>query len=146
MTPMAQGSREHCALVKMLTQIDIRCRFSRFTFYDPWQRCVLFLAWQLCVRGCPVKLFAQSRRTKYYLPNHRKLLQSVEDRKKLDGMYECILCACCSTSCPSYWWNADKYLGPAVLMQVQYLLEISRHVQFCMKACIVLLQQGGTRC
>jgi len=43
--------------------------------------------------------------------------QSQEDRKKLDGMYECILCACCSTSCPSYWWNTDKYLGPAVLMQ-----------------------------
>ena len=39
------------------------------------------------------------------------------DRKKLDGMYECILCACCSTSCPSYWWNEDKYLGPAVLLQ-----------------------------
>uniref|UniRef100_UPI00358FAFBB succinate dehydrogenase [ubiquinone] iron-sulfur subunit, mitochondrial isoform X2 n=1 Tax=Myxine glutinosa TaxID=7769 RepID=UPI00358FAFBB len=44
-------------------------------------------------------------------------IQSVEDRGKLDGLYECILCACCSTSCPSYWWNADKYLGPAVLMQ-----------------------------
>uniref|UniRef100_A0A803JK12 Succinate dehydrogenase [ubiquinone] iron-sulfur subunit, mitochondrial n=1 Tax=Xenopus tropicalis TaxID=8364 RepID=A0A803JK12_XENTR len=44
-------------------------------------------------------------------------LQSIEDRDKLDGLYECILCACCSTSCPSYWWNADKYLGPAVLMQ-----------------------------
>lgn len=44
-------------------------------------------------------------------------LQSVEDRDKLDGLYECILCACCSTSCPSYWWNSDKYLGPAVLMQ-----------------------------
>lgn len=44
-------------------------------------------------------------------------LQSVEDRAKLDGLYECILCACCSTSCPSYWWNGDKYLGPAVLMQ-----------------------------
>ncbi|KAH8394675.1 hypothetical protein KR222_001669 [Zaprionus bogoriensis] len=44
-------------------------------------------------------------------------LQSVEDRLKLDGLYECILCACCSTSCPSYWWNAEKYLGPAVLMQ-----------------------------
>jgi len=44
-------------------------------------------------------------------------LQSVEDRTKLDGLYECILCACCSTSCPSYWWNGDKYLGPAVLMQ-----------------------------
>lgn len=47
----------------------------------------------------------------------KQLLQSVEDRKKLDGLYECILCACCSTSCPSYWWNGDKYLGPAVLMQ-----------------------------
>ncbi|KAM0684426.1 succinate dehydrogenase complex [Mitosporidium daphniae] len=44
-------------------------------------------------------------------------LQSIEERKKLDGLYECILCACCSTSCPSYWWNSDKYLGPAVLMQ-----------------------------
>ncbi|KAL3317319.1 hypothetical protein Ciccas_004029 [Cichlidogyrus casuarinus] len=43
--------------------------------------------------------------------------QSVQDREKLDGLYECILCACCSTSCPSYWWNSDKYLGPAVLMQ-----------------------------
>lgn len=44
-------------------------------------------------------------------------LQSIHDRNKLDGLYECILCACCSTACPSYWWNADKYLGPAVLMQ-----------------------------
>jgi succinate dehydrogenase / fumarate reductase iron-sulfur subunit len=44
-------------------------------------------------------------------------LQTVEDRSKLDGLYECILCACCSTSCPSYWWNGDKYLGPAVLLQ-----------------------------
>ena len=44
-------------------------------------------------------------------------MQSVNDRAKLDGLYECILCACCSTSCPSYWWNSDKYLGPAALMQ-----------------------------
>ena len=43
--------------------------------------------------------------------------QSRESRAKLDGLYECILCACCSTSCPSYWWNSDKYLGPAVLLQ-----------------------------
>lgn len=47
----------------------------------------------------------------------QQYFQSVEDRAKLDGLYECILCACCSTSCPSYWWNSDKYLGPAVLMQ-----------------------------
>jgi len=46
-----------------------------------------------------------------------EFLQSPEDRRKLDGMYECILCACCSTSCPSYWWNQDEYLGPATLMQ-----------------------------
>ena len=53
-------------------------------------------------------------------------LQSIEDRKKLDGMYECILCACCSTSCPSYWWNNDEYLGPAVLMQAYRWIEDSR--------------------
>ena len=46
-----------------------------------------------------------------------ELKQSQKDREKLDGYYECILCACCSTSCPSYWWNGDKYLGPAVLLQ-----------------------------
>jgi succinate dehydrogenase/fumarate reductase iron-sulfur protein len=53
-------------------------------------------------------------------------LQSKKDRKKLDGMYECILCACCSTSCPSYWWNSDKYLGPAVLMQAYRWISDSR--------------------
>lgn len=53
-------------------------------------------------------------------------LQSQEDRSKLDGMYECILCACCSTSCPSYWWNSEKYLGPAVLMQAYRWIADSR--------------------
>ncbi|UTW55041.1 succinate dehydrogenase iron-sulfur subunit [Kordiimonas sp. SCSIO 12610] len=52
--------------------------------------------------------------------------QSKEDRQKLDGLYECILCACCSTSCPSYWWNGDKYLGPAVLLQAYRWLIDSR--------------------
>uniref|UniRef100_A0A2K5IRK6 Succinate dehydrogenase [ubiquinone] iron-sulfur subunit, mitochondrial n=1 Tax=Colobus angolensis palliatus TaxID=336983 RepID=A0A2K5IRK6_COLAP len=47
----------------------------------------------------------------------QQCLQSIEEHEKLDGLYECILCACCSTSCPSYWWNGDNYLGPAVLMQ-----------------------------
>mmetsp|Transcript_9073 Transcript_9073/g.13563 ORF Transcript_9073/g.13563 Transcript_9073/m.13563 type:complete len:262 (-) Transcript_9073:80-865(-) len=59
-------------------------------------------------------------------PMEKENLQSIEDRKKLDGMYECILCACCSTACPSYWWNADKYLGPAVLMQAYRWIEDSR--------------------
>lgn len=50
-------------------------------------------------------------------PGEREFLQSKEDREKLDGLYECILCACCMTSCPSYWWNPEYYLGPAVLLQ-----------------------------
>src|SRR5450631_1971340 len=49
-------------------------------------------------------------------PPEKERLQSPADRAKLDGLYECILCACCSTSCPSYWWNGDRYLGPAVLL------------------------------
>jgi succinate dehydrogenase (ubiquinone) iron-sulfur subunit len=56
----------------------------------------------------------------------REHLQSKEDRLKLDGMYECILCACCSTACPSYWWNQDEYLGPAVLMQAYRWIADSR--------------------
>ncbi|MBM3590419.1 MAG: succinate dehydrogenase iron-sulfur subunit [Alphaproteobacteria bacterium] len=52
--------------------------------------------------------------------------QSPEEREKLDGLYECILCACCSTSCPSYWWNSEKYLGPAVLLQAQRWIADSR--------------------
>ena len=49
--------------------------------------------------------------------NGKERIQSEDDRKKLDGLYECILCACCSTACPSYWWNSDKFLGPAILLQ-----------------------------
>ncbi|KAI5454272.1 succinate dehydrogenase complex, subunit B [Naganishia albida] len=56
----------------------------------------------------------------------REHLQTPEDRKKLDGMYECILCACCSTSCPSYWWNQDEYLGPAALMAAYRWMADSR--------------------
>ena len=52
--------------------------------------------------------------------------QSPEDRAKLDGLYECILCACCTTSCPSYWWNGEKYLGPAALLQAQRWIADSR--------------------
>ena len=52
--------------------------------------------------------------------------QSKEDREKLDGLYECILCACCSTSCPSYWWNSDRYLGPAALLQAYRWVADSR--------------------
>ncbi|EAS48430.1 MAG: succinate dehydrogenase iron-sulfur subunit [Aurantimonas coralicida] len=56
----------------------------------------------------------------------REWRQSHEDREKLDGLYECILCFCCQTSCPSYWWNGDRYLGPAVLLQAYRWLIDSR--------------------
>jgi len=66
--------------------------------------------------------YAQHRSIQPYLQTEtteppKEWKQSREDREKLDGLYECILCACCSTSCPSYWWNSDRYLGPAVLLQ-----------------------------
>jgi succinate dehydrogenase / fumarate reductase iron-sulfur subunit len=56
----------------------------------------------------------------------KEWLQTPKDRAKLDGLYECILCACCSTSCPSYWWNQEKYLGPAALLQAYRWLADSR--------------------
>jgi succinate dehydrogenase / fumarate reductase iron-sulfur subunit len=59
-------------------------------------------------------------------PPDRERLQSKEDREQLDGLYECILCACCSTSCPSYWWNSERYLGPAVLLQAYRWIADSR--------------------
>ena len=59
-------------------------------------------------------------------PSGRERLQTPEDRKKLDGLYECILCASCSAACPSYWWNSDRYLGPAVLLQAYRWIVDSR--------------------
>ena len=56
----------------------------------------------------------------------RERLQSPEERAELDGLYECILCACCSTSCPSFWWNPDKFIGPAGLLQAYRFLADSR--------------------
>ena len=58
--------------------------------------------------------------------SEREQLQSPEERKKIDGAYECILCFCCSTSCPSYWWNGDQYLGPAALLQAYRWIADSR--------------------
>jgi len=64
--------------------------------------------------------------TKTAAPKNTERLQSKEDREKLDGMYECILCASCSTSCPSYWWNSKRYLGPAILLQAYRWIVDSR--------------------
>ena len=75
--------------------------------------------------------YKQYERIQPYLQNDTpapaiERLQSPEDRDKLDGLYECILCACCSTSCPSFWWNPDKFVGPAGLLQSYRFLVDSR--------------------
>ena len=77
------------------------------------------------------QFYHQYRSVKPYLIAHEQeteieYLQSPEDREKLDGLYECILCACCSTSCPSFWWNPDKFRGPAALLQSARFLNDSR--------------------
>ena len=60
------------------------------------------------------------------IPPEKERLQSPEQREELDGLYECILCACCSTSCPSFWWNPDKFVGPAGLLQAYRFIADSR--------------------
>ncbi len=77
------------------------------------------------------QFYKQYEKIKPYLQNSapppaRERLQSQEERAKLDGLYECILCACCSTSCPSFWWNPDKFVGPAGLLQAYRFLADSR--------------------
>lgn len=75
--------------------------------------------------------YEQYERIKPYLQNDstppsKERLQSPEDRAKLDGLYECILCACCTSSCPSSWWNPDKFVGPAGLLQARRFLADTR--------------------
>ena len=77
------------------------------------------------------QFYAQYEKVKPYLINNtpppaQERLQSPEDRAELDGLYECILCACCSTSCPSFWWNPDKFIGPAGLLQAYRFLADTR--------------------
>ena len=90
----------HLKVVKDLVP-DLRGFYAQHRAIEPW-------------------LQAKSREPK------EERRQSPKEREKLDGLYECILCACCSTSCPSYWWNADKYLGPAALLQSYRWLQDSR--------------------
>ncbi len=77
------------------------------------------------------QFYAQYKKIEPFLQNDTpapaiERLQSPEERAKLDGLYECILCACCSTSCPSFWWNPDKFIGPAGLLQAYRFLADSR--------------------
>lgn len=80
------------------------------------------------------QFYAQYKKVKPYLVNNQEIqqkerLQSPTDRAKLDGLYECILCACCSSSCPSYWWNPDKFIGPAGLLWSYRFIADSRDTE-----------------
>ena len=77
------------------------------------------------------QFYSSYRAVKPWVINHDPVpeierLQTPEDREKLDGLYECVLCACCTTACPSFWWNPDKFLGPAALLQAWRFLADSR--------------------
>jgi succinate dehydrogenase / fumarate reductase iron-sulfur subunit len=91
----------HMPVVKDLVP-DLTHFYAQYTSIQPWMQ------------------------TQTPLPPDRERLQSKEERSKLDGLYECILCACCSTSCPSYWWNTERYLGPAILLQAYRWIADSR--------------------
>jgi succinate dehydrogenase iron-sulfur subunit len=82
----------HMPVVKDLVP-DLKDAYAQYAAIEPWLK------------------------TESPAPSGVERRQSVEDRKKLDGLWECILCFCCTTSCPSYWWNSERYLGPAVLLQ-----------------------------
>ena len=79
--------------------------------------------------------YEQYEKVKPFLDNEEEVttgherLQSPDDRDKLDGLYECVLCACCSTSCPSFWWNPDKFVGPAALLQAYRFIADTRDKQ-----------------
>lgn len=80
------------------------------------------------------QFYKQYEKVKPYLQNRDPIpatehLQSPEERAKLDGYYECILCACCTSACPSYWWNPDKFVGPAGLLQAYRFLADSRDTE-----------------
>lgn len=80
------------------------------------------------------QFYQQYEKVQPYLQNTdpapvKERLQSPEERSKLDGLYECILCACCSTSCPSFWWNPEKFIGPAGLLQAYRFIADSRDTE-----------------
>ncbi len=90
----------HMPVIKDLVP-DLSHFFAQYALIEPWLKC-----------DTP--------------PPHRERLQTPEERHKVDGLYECILCACCTTACPSYWWNSERFLGPAVLLQAYRWIADSR--------------------
>ena len=111
-------SRDHLSETRVFRSVDIRAEAGANTG----------------VRDLVVDMslfYSQYEKVQPYLQNNTpapaiERLQSPEDREKLDGLYECILCACCSTACPSFWWNPDRFIGPSGLLQAYRFLADSR--------------------
>eukprot|EP00793_Prasinoderma_coloniale_P007041 PRCOL_00006893-RA len=103
-TPSTVSPLPHMYVVKDLV-VDMSNFYAQYKSVEPW-----------------LKTKPESEK----VGEGKEMFQTMEDRVKLDGLYECILCACCSTSCPSYWWNNEKYLGPAVLLQAYRWISDSR--------------------
>jgi succinate dehydrogenase / fumarate reductase iron-sulfur subunit len=91
----------HMPVIKDLVP-DLTVPYAQYTSIQPWLQ------------------------TESLAPPDTERRQSVEERAKLDGLWECVLCFCCTTSCPSYWWNGDRYLGPAILLQAYRWIADSR--------------------
>lgn len=138
----------HLPVVRDLV-VDMKHFYNQYNSIDPWlkYRSVNDCA-KPVVHGLDPKVVNNLRIT--VSGPEREIYQSVKDRKLLDGLYECILCACCTTSCPSYWWNREKYLGPTILMQAyrwiidtrdDYALERLKQLddQFKLYRCHVIL-------
>ncbi|KAF8817918.1 succinate dehydrogenase [ubiquinone] iron-sulfur protein [Cardiosporidium cionae] len=98
---------------------DMTNFYNQYTSIEPWLK-------RKTAKSSFVCLSLISKQKNEFKTKEKEFYQSREERAKLDGMYECILCACCSTSCPSYWWNPESYLGPAVLMQAFRWISDSR--------------------
>jgi len=114
------------ACTKSMTDQDTGKATSAVTLYPlPHQPVVKDLVPDLTNFYAQLSVIEPWLQTKSPTPQ-KEWRQSHEDREKLDGLYECILCACCSTSCPSYWWNSERFLGPAALLQATRWIKDSR--------------------
>ena len=110
----------HMYIIKDLVP-DLTNFYAQYKSIEPWLNTEATVTQQNNTAAAAISKSLVYNKTKNNLQvsasEKKEFLQSKEQRLKLDGLYECILCACCSTSCPSYWWNSDKYLGPAILLQ-----------------------------
>jgi succinate dehydrogenase/fumarate reductase iron-sulfur protein len=97
--------------------VDMSFFYQQYKSINPFLKTTSIFYFEYLNNLSKKKIFFKENLSFYFYRPFKEIYQSKEERNLLDGLYECILCACCSTSCPSYWWSREKYLGPAVLLQ-----------------------------